>query len=110
MCGQGCVPVGAGVGDVVDADDDGDELDDVVCAIVVAAVAAPGVDASATPVAPAPTPAATIPVISSRWARPPILKAIWFLPSRRPRPARRSGTPRCETGLAVTASGALREL
>jgi hypothetical protein len=79
MCGQLCVPDGAGVGDVVDVDDDdGDELDDVVCAIVVAAGAAPPVDASATPVAPAPTPAATTPVMRSRRARPPILAIMWF--------------------------------
>ena len=75
MWGQLCVLVGVGAGAVVDADgdDDGAELDDVTCASVVLAAEAPPADASATPVAPAPTPAATMPVSSSLRARPPML-------------------------------------
>jgi hypothetical protein len=85
MCGQGCVLVGAGADDELAPDDGLAELDDdVVRAIVVPVAAAPPVAASATPVAPAPTPAATMPVMISRRARPPILRAILFLPSRRP--------------------------
>jgi hypothetical protein len=112
MCGQGWLLVGAGAVEPVeaDADDPGDELVDVVCAIVDPVAAAPPVAASATPVAPAPRPAATTPVMSNRRARPPILAIIWFLPSRRPRSARRSGIPGCEAGLAVTASSALSGL
>jgi hypothetical protein len=83
MCGHGCVLVADGAGDEL-APDDGLAAvdDDVVRAIVVPVAAAAPVAASATPVAPAPTPAATMPVMISRLARPPILEAIWFLPSR----------------------------
>jgi hypothetical protein len=70
-----------------DGDDDalGDAEDEVVDALDVPAVV-PGllVDASATPVKPAPTPAATTPVMMSRRARPPTLETIRFLPSRWP--------------------------
>jgi len=85
------VLAGAGAAEFAeaDADDVGDERADVVCATVVPAAAAPPDDARATPVAPAPTPAATMPVTSSRLARPSILEIIWFLPSRRPGQARR---------------------
>ena len=90
MSGHGCVLVGAGDELVPD-----DELaldeglaavddDDVVRAIVAPVAAAPPEAASATPVAPAPIPAATMPVMISRRVRPPILEAIWFLPSRQP--------------------------
>jgi hypothetical protein len=84
MPGQ-CVLVGAGVGDELALDDGlAADVDEVVRATVVPVPAGLPVAASATPVAPAPTPAATMPVMISRRARPPILEAIWFLPSRRP--------------------------
>lgn len=84
MPGQ-CELVGAGVDDELVPDDElAADVDDVVRATVVPVVAEPPVAASATPVAPAPTPAATMPVMISRRARPPILEAIWFLPSRLP--------------------------
>jgi hypothetical protein len=89
MPGQ-CELVGAGVGDELAPDELAaeDELaadvDEVVRATVVPVAPGPPVAASATPVAPAPTPAATMPVMISRRARPPILEAIWFLPSRPP--------------------------
>jgi hypothetical protein len=88
------LPVDPGV---VVADEDGDaealgdadDADDVADAVDVVALAdAPPVDASATPVTPAPKPAAATPVMSSRRARPPTLETMGFLPSRRP-PARR---------------------
>jgi len=75
----------------VDAGEDGDDValgdadDDVVDALdVPAVVAAPPVDASATPVKPAPSPAATTPVMISRRARPPVLETIGSSFSRRP--------------------------
>jgi len=88
-----CLPVDPGMVPAwlvpVDADEDGDDDalgddddDDVVDALdVVAAVPVPPVEASATPVAPAPTPAATMPVMMSRRVRPPDLETIGFLPS-----------------------------
>jgi hypothetical protein len=97
---QWCVPVDPGMVPArlvpVDADEDAadedgaddalgdaeDDVDDVVD--VTAVVPEPPVDASATPVAPAPSPAATTPVMMSRRARPPVLETIGFLPSRRP--------------------------
>jgi len=119
-CGQWWVLVGAGVGELVeaDADDPGDELADVVCATVVPVAAVPPADASATPVAPAP--AATMPAMSSRQARPLSLEVIWFLPSWRPRvgsPLRdtrlRNGAgcgrkPRSQRTLILRAPGRLR--
>jgi hypothetical protein len=85
MCGQGCVLVGVGADEELTADDGLAAVDDdVVRAIVVSVAAALPVAASATPDAPAPMPAATTPVMISRRARPPILEAIWFLPSRGP--------------------------
>ena len=68
----------------VDADDDelGVAEDDVVD--VTAAAPEPPVEASATPVTPAPTPAAAKPVMMRRRARPPVLETIGSLPSRRP--------------------------
>lgn len=79
MVPAGPVPVGA------DGDADGEDEtaeDDVVEVVEVVAVdAEPPVDASATPVAPAPTPAATMPVTINRRPRPPIVEFIWFLPS-----------------------------
>jgi len=96
---QWCVLVDPGIvpGELVppDADDDGDELGDADDVDVVdAGPAAPEllVDASATPVTPAPTPAATTPVMMSRRVRPPILETIGFLPSRRP-PRSAAGSP-----------------
>jgi hypothetical protein len=93
-CVHLCLPVEPGMGaawpapdeDVApgDADALGDADDEVVAVDVVAVVPAPPVDASATPVAPAPTPAATMPVMMSRLARPPTLETIRFLPSRWP--------------------------
>jgi hypothetical protein len=87
-----------------DADDDGDAdelgVDDADCADVVCAVvdvAALLLDASATPVPPAPSPAATTPVMMSRRVRPPDLETIVVLPSRLPSRiamARRQG-PAC---------------
>ncbi len=78
MVPAGLVPVEADE----DGDDAGDEEDDVVDVVdVVAAAPEPPVDASATPVAPAPTPAATMPVMMSRRVRPPVLETIGFLPS-----------------------------
>jgi len=84
---QLCLPVDPGIVPAwlvpdEDGDDDADALgeedeDEVVEAFdVVALVPEPPVDASATPVAPAPTPAATTPVMMSRRARPPILETI----------------------------------
>jgi hypothetical protein len=75
----------------LEADEDGDDEalgdaeDEVVDALDVPAVV-PGLlaDASATPVKPAPTPAATTPVMMSRRARPPTFETIRFLPSRWP--------------------------
>ena len=87
MCVHLCWPVDAGMvpaGFVpVEADDDGGEDGDDVADVVdaVAAAPEPPVDASATPVAPAPTPAATMPVMISRRVRPPDLETIGFLPS-----------------------------
>jgi hypothetical protein len=90
---QWCVPVDPGMLPAwlvpVDADDDGDDeelcdAEDEVDVVVAAVVPEPLVDASATPVTPAPNPAATTPVMMSRRARPPILETIGFLPSRRP--------------------------
>lgn len=80
-----------------DADDDGDELgdaedDDVDVVDAVPAAPELPVDASATPVTPAPTPAATTPVMMSRRVRPPNLETIGFLPSRRP-PRGAAGSP-----------------
>ncbi len=103
---QWCVPADAGmlpawlVPADVDAggDDDvpGDADDEVVDVVdVTAVVPAPPVDASATPVTPAPTPAAATPVMMSRRARPPILETIRSslrTASRVVRPARLSGT------------------
>jgi hypothetical protein len=84
MPGQ-CVLLAAGRGDELALDDGlAADVDEVVCVTVVPVAAEPPVEASATPVAPAPTPAATMPVMISRRARPPVLEAIWFLPSRRP--------------------------
>jgi hypothetical protein len=91
---QWCVPVDPGMLPArlvpVEVDEDGDDdalgdaEDDVVDVVdVTAALPAPPVEASATPVAPAPTPAATTPVMMSRRVRPPILETIGFLPSRR---------------------------
>jgi hypothetical protein len=92
---QWCVPVDPGMLPArlvpVEVDEDGDDdalgdaEDDVVDVVdVTAALPAPPVEASATPVAPAPTPAATTPVMMSHRVRPPILETIGFLPSRRP--------------------------
>jgi hypothetical protein len=97
MCVQWCVPAVPGVIRAVaepdpaelgladgDADDDGlDECDDVVDTWVADPPAAP-VDASATPVAPAPSPPAMMPVMMSRRTRPPVMETIRLLPSRRP--------------------------
>jgi hypothetical protein len=97
MCVQWCVPAVPGViragaePDPAeldpadgDADDDGlDECDDVVDTCVADPPAAP-VDASATPVAPAPSPPPMMPVMMSRRIRPPVLETIRLLPSRRP--------------------------
>ena len=92
MCVQWCVPADPGViccaepGPAEldpadgDADDDGlDEADDVADACVVAEPAVP-VDASATPVAPAPSPPAMTPVMMSRRTRPPVMEIIRLLP------------------------------
>jgi hypothetical protein len=101
-----------------DGDDDavavGDADDEVVDALDVPAVEdGPFVDASATPVAPAPTPAAMTPVMMSRRARPPTLETIRFLPSLRPaarvRPTRLRRSA-CIAVLADTRSLALSEL
>jgi len=62
-----------------DADDVGDDDVDVVRAVVAVAPVL-WVDASATPVPPAPSPAATTPVMMSRRARPPILETIRIPP------------------------------
>jgi hypothetical protein len=95
MVPAGLVPVEDGA---VDGDELGDAEDDVVDVVDVVAVEPP-VEARATPVTPAPTPAATTPVMTSRRARPPDLETIGFLPSRQP-PAERGR-------LAFTAQGAL---
>jgi len=93
MFGHGCEPVGAGPVCVPldpedeDADGDGDELTEDDVAVVFACVAPlvpPPVAASATPVALAPTPAATMAVKMSRRARRPVLETICLLPSRLP--------------------------
>jgi aryl-alcohol dehydrogenase-like predicted oxidoreductase len=82
---------GLGAALPVEADEDGDDEalgdaeDEVVDVLDVPALApALLVDASATPVKPAPSPAATTPVMMSRRARPPILETMRFLPSRWP--------------------------
>jgi hypothetical protein len=70
-----------------DADDDGlDDCDAVVDAFVEVAPVAPEppVDASATPVTPAPSPPAMTPVMMRRRTRPPVMETISLLPSRRP--------------------------
>jgi hypothetical protein len=83
----------------VDGDELGDAEDDVAEVVDVVAVDPdPPAEASATPVTPAPTPAATMPVMMSRRARPPDLESIGFLPSRRP--------PASRGRLAFTAQGA----
>jgi hypothetical protein len=76
MFGHLCVGVAVG-------DDalDGEDVDDVVDA----GVDDPPVDASATPVAPAPTPAASTPVMIIRLTRLPVLDTIRFPPSGTPR-------------------------
>jgi hypothetical protein len=121
MCVHLCVPVDPGIVLVwlvpVDADEDGDDdavgddEDDVVEAFGVdAAAPEPPVDASATPVTPAPTPAATTPVMMSRRVRPPTLETIRVPPfataSRMARPARLPGSA-CVAGLADGRSPAL---
>jgi hypothetical protein len=118
MFGQGCVLVGAGDELLPDDElalDDGlaaVDDDDVVRAIVAPVAAAPPVAASATPVAPAPMPAATMPVMISRRVRPPILEAIWFLPSRRPLRCAvgSSRTPASASGLLAAGGRALSAL
>jgi hypothetical protein len=80
MVRAGPVPVGADV----DGEEDAAEDDVVEVVEVVAVDAEPPVEASATPVAPAPTPAATIPATMSRRPRPPIVEFIRFPPFRRP--------------------------
>ena len=63
-----------------DADGDGlDESDDVVDTCVPDPPAVP-VDASATPVAPAPSPPAIMPVMMSRRTRPPVMETIRLPP------------------------------
>ena len=110
-CWQWCALAGAGAGDAEPADD-GDELDDVVCATVVPVAAVPPVAARATPVAPAPTPAATMPVMSSLLARLPSPETIWFLPSSTAAAQRGwlVGEPDCAVGLAAARSGTLSAL
>ena len=113
MCGHGCVLVGAAAGDELALDDGlAADVDEVVRVTVVPVAAEPPVEASATPVAPAPTPAATMPVMISRRARPPILEAIWFLLSRRPLPGAvgSSWTSACAAGLPATGGCALSAL
>jgi hypothetical protein len=120
---QWCVPGAPGIDpvwlDPAEADEDGDAdalgavEDDVVDALdVPALVAAPPVDANATPVKPAPSPAATTPVMMSRLARPSILETMRFLPSRWPAAGRGrlafEGSA-CVAGLAGTGGPALSE-
>jgi hypothetical protein len=87
MCVQWWVPVDPGVAlpaavpGEADEDGDGDELGDDVEDVVdvVVAAAEPLVEASATPVAPAPIPAARTPVRMSRRARrPPMVETMRF--------------------------------
>jgi len=105
MCVQWCVPAGREPLDpvpldpvLVDADELGDEEAELVCPVVVAelvaAVAAPPVEASATPAAPAPSPAAIAPVMTSRRIRLPAVETIW-VPSLH-------GQPRVAAGLSVS--------
>jgi hypothetical protein len=112
MPGQ-CELVGAGVADELVPDDGpAADVDDVVRTTVVPVAAEPPVAARATPVAPAPTPAATMPVKISRRARPPILEAIWFLPSRLPPHAAlgMSRSPAWAAGLPTVRGRALSAL
>lgn len=96
ICVQWCVPAGGVVLDpelldpelldpeLADADGDAEELGeddaDVVRVVVVPAELAPPLDASATPVAPAPSPAAIAPVMISRRTRLPALETIGLPP------------------------------
>jgi hypothetical protein len=122
---QWCAP--AGLGDIwvgaeldpadgdfdVDGEDD-DDCDDVVdtCVDDVPAVPEPPVDASATPVTPAPSPPAMTPVMMSRRTRPPVMEPIRLLPSRRPPPITNGSSLRraCPAGLPRSRSRALSPL
>jgi hypothetical protein len=106
MVPAGGVPVEADE----DGADDGDDVADVVEAV--AAAPEPPVDASATPVAPAPTPAATMPVRTSRRVRLPVMEVIRLPPFT----TAAAGCDRlvwgraCATGLAGSRGGLLRML
>jgi hypothetical protein len=82
MWAQWCLLIGVGLpaadGDLVGAADEVEDEDvDVVRADV---MLEPPVDASATPVPAAPSPAATTPVMMSRRVRPPDLETIGVPP------------------------------
>jgi hypothetical protein len=92
VCGQGWLPLCAGLDPVDgDADDDGADDSEVVDALCVGAVvaAAPLVAASATPVAPAPSPPAITAVMISRRTRAPVLETMSLLLPGEPSVARR---------------------
>jgi hypothetical protein len=123
MCVQWCVPADPGsvLGelDPADADEDGDDdelgdaEDDVVDVVdTVPAVPDPPVDASATPVTPAPTAAATTPVIMSRRARPPILETIGVPPFATAAAVAAGSSQElpCAVVLLLSRNGALRPL
>ena len=91
-----------------DGDDDGEDVADVVEAV--APAPEPRVDASATPVAPAPNPAATMPVRMSRRVRLRVMEVISVPPFATATECDRRWGTACAAGLAANWDRLLRRL